>query len=114
MKIAKATAGLLGAGLVLGTASAAHAAPQPPAGGGTPLDSVARVAPGIEDVKNPLDEVAVDPATGELRANNPSAVTSAVDGAAQGAVSLLGGLPAGGLPAGAPLGGLPAGAPLGG
>lgn len=109
MKTAKATAGLLGAGLALGAASSAYAAPQPPADGGTLLDSVARVAPSPEDVKNPLDEVAVDPATGELRADNPSAVTSTVDSAAQGAVSLLGG-----LPAGAPLGGLPAGAPLGG
>ncbi|MEV6752315.1 hypothetical protein [Streptomyces sp. NPDC051214] len=94
MKIAKATAGLLGVGLALGTASAAHGA------------SV------VEDVKNPLDQVAVDPATGELRANNPSALTSPVDNAAQGvaqsAVALLGGLPA------APLGGLPVGAPLGG
>lgn len=100
MKIAKAAAGLLGVGIALGTASAAYAAPQPPAGGGTLLDSVARVAPGLEDVKNPLDEVAVDPTTGELRADNPSAVTSTVDGAAQGAVSMLGG-----LPASAPLGG---------
>ncbi|MGW7067357.1 hypothetical protein ACWGII_33410 [Streptomyces sp. NPDC054855] len=100
MKITKAAAGLLGAGLALGTASAACAAPQPPADGGTLLDSVTRVAPGPDDVHNPLDEVAVDPATGELRANNPSAVTSTVDGAAQGAVSLLGG-----LPAAAPLGG---------
>ncbi|MGW6022932.1 hypothetical protein [Streptomyces sp. NPDC055099] len=116
MKIAKATAGLLGVGLALGTASAAHAehaASQPPADAGALLDSVARVTSGLEDVQNPLDQVAVDPATGELRANNPSAVTSTVDraaqGAAQSAVSLLGG-----LPAGAPLGGLPAGAPLGG
>ncbi|MEV0524990.1 hypothetical protein AB0I66_16325 [Streptomyces sp. NPDC050439] len=113
MKIAKATAGLLGVGLALGTASAAqaaqaehaaHPAPRPPADGGTLLDSVAGVAPALEDVQNPLDQVAVDPATGELRANNPSAVTAPVDGAAQAAaqsaVSLLGG-----LPAGAPLGG---------
>ncbi|MGW0902219.1 hypothetical protein [Streptomyces sp. NPDC002853] len=103
MKISKATAGFLGVGLAMGAASAANAAPQPPAdgaGGGTLVDSVARLTPNSADVQNPLDEVAVDPATGELRANNPSAVTSTVDGAAQGAVSLLGG-----LPAGTPLGG---------
>lgn len=93
MKTVKAAFGVIGVGLALGAASPAFAAPQPPADGGTQmLDSVVEAT---QDLKDPLGEVAVDPTTGELRAGNPEAVMSQVGNAAQGPVSMIGGLPAG-------------------
>lgn len=93
MKIAKATAGAIGVGLALGAVSPAlAAAPQPPGGGTQVLDSAAEA---VRALKKPLGEVAVDPASGEFRADNPSAVASQVSTAVQGPASMIGGLPAG-------------------
>ncbi|WP_371529407.1 hypothetical protein OG302_28680 [Streptomyces sp. NBC_01283] len=93
MKIAKAAAGAVGVGLALGAVSPAFAAPQPPAGGETQmLDSAARTT---QDLKDPLTDVAVDPAAGEVRADDPAAVTTKVGDAVQGPASMIGGLPAG-------------------
>nr|WP_237330606.1 hypothetical protein [Streptomyces sp. BA2] len=77
----------------MGAASPAFAATQPSAGGEMQmLDPAANATQGLGDL---LGGAAVDPATGELRADNPAAVTAKVDKVAQGAVSMLGGLPAG-------------------
>ncbi|MFF1698960.1 hypothetical protein ACFVXC_35915 [Streptomyces sp. NPDC058257] len=97
MKIAKAAAGVVGFGLALGAVSPAFAAPQPPADGGTRLlDSVTRTTEeSTRDLQGTLGGVDVDEKTGELTADNPAAATSVVDEAALGAVSMLGGLPAG-------------------
>ncbi|MGW7083470.1 hypothetical protein ACWGH2_08215 [Streptomyces sp. NPDC054871] len=94
MKISKAAAGVVGVGLALGAVSPAFAAPQPSAAGGEMqvLDSAVKTT---QDVQDLLGGAAVDPTTGELRADNPMAATAKVDQVAQGAVSMLGGLPAG-------------------
>ncbi|MGW6055150.1 hypothetical protein [Streptomyces sp. NPDC055189] len=93
VKIAKAAAGVVGIGLALGAVSPAFAAPQPSAGGETQLpDSVTATAQDLQETLGGLD---LDEKTGELKADNPTAPTAVVDEAAQGAVSMLGGLPAG-------------------
>ncbi|MGW5732331.1 MULTISPECIES: hypothetical protein [Streptomyces] len=93
MKIAKAAAGVVGVGLALGAVSPAFAAPQPPVDGGMQmLDSAAEAT---RDLKDPLGDVAVDPAAGEVRADDPAAVTNQVGDAAQAPIAMLGGLPAG-------------------
>ncbi|WP_367041503.1 hypothetical protein [Streptomyces sp. Je 1-332] len=110
MKISKAAAGVAsvasavgvaGVGLALGAVAPAIAAPQPqpqpqaqPSADGVTrvLDSATRTT---QDVQDLLGEAAVDPTTGELTANNPGAVTTKAGDAALGAVSMLGGLPAG-------------------
>lgn len=56
------------------------------------LDSAARTT---QDLKDPLTDVAVDPAAGEVRADDPAAVTTKVGDAVQGPASMIGGLPAG-------------------
>ncbi|GAA1904787.1 hypothetical protein GCM10009837_30400 [Streptomyces durmitorensis] len=92
MKIVKAAAGVVGVGLALGAVSPAFAAPQPPAGGETQmLDSAAKAT---QDLKNPLSDVDVDAAHGELKAD-PASATAKVDDAVQGPASMIGGLPAG-------------------
>ncbi|WP_190081142.1 hypothetical protein [Streptomyces longisporoflavus] len=104
MRIAKAAAaaGVVGIGLALGAVSPAFAAPQPPAGGAAlPLDSVTATTQDLpdpqdlQDLQETLGGLDLDEKTGELKADNPTAPTAVVDDAAQGAVSMLGGLSAG-------------------
>ncbi|MFC8126472.1 hypothetical protein [Streptomyces sp. NPDC057302] len=92
MKIAKAAAGVVGVGLALGAVSPAFAAPQPPAGAETQMLGSAATA--AQDLKEPLGDVDVDAADGELRAD-PAAATARVDDAVQGPASMIGGLAAG-------------------
>ncbi|MFI6086939.1 hypothetical protein [Streptomyces sp. NPDC051218] len=105
MKISKAAAGVAsvvgvaGVGLALGAVAPAIAAPQPQPQAQASADGVTRILDSAtrttQDVQDLLGEAAVDPTTGELTANNPGAVTTKAGDAALGAVSMLGGLPAG-------------------
>ncbi|MFH8485956.1 hypothetical protein [Streptomyces longisporoflavus] len=84
MRIAKAAAGVVGIGLALGAVSPAFAAPQD-----------LQNSKDLQDLQEALGGLDLDEKTGELKADNPTAPTAVVDDAAQGAVSMLGGLPAG-------------------
>ncbi|MGW7275965.1 hypothetical protein ACWGH5_36310 [Streptomyces sp. NPDC054864] len=102
MKISKAAAGVasvVGVGLALGAVAPAVAAPQPQPQAQPSADGVTRILDSAtrttQDVQDLLGEAAVDPTTGELTANNPGAVTTKAGDVALGAVSMLGGLPAG-------------------